>query len=326
MAHDPRLRGARQRALHGAPRCPASRTSTSARRPSRSACARRSATTTTSPARTAATATAWPRAPRSTACSPSCSARRPGYCRGKGGSMHIADQRAATWARTPSSAAAPASRPAPPFGASMRGTGQVAVCFFGDGALGPGPALRGHEHGVALEAARGLRLREQPLQRVHALPRDDGGRACRARRGVRHPGARRSTARTCARCTRPRPRSSSAARRGDGPVVARVRDLPLLRPPRRRRRPRLLPLREEEEAWRSERDPLELLRRRGSSSRRPREAAATSREIEARVRQRSRHGVAFALAAPYPDDGRGRGRMSTPSGAADLSQAPACAS
>ena len=38
--------------------------------------------------------------------------KEPGYCRGKGGSMHIADPRRATWAPTPSSAAPPGSPPA----------------------------------------------------------------------------------------------------------------------------------------------------------------------------------------------------------------------
>ena len=39
--------------------------------------------------------------------------KEPGYCRGKGGSMHIADPETATSAPTPSSAARPGSPPAP---------------------------------------------------------------------------------------------------------------------------------------------------------------------------------------------------------------------
>src|SRR5436309_2310533 len=50
----------------------------SARRAWPWACARRCAATTSSRARTAGTAIAWPRARRSTACSPSCSARSRG--------------------------------------------------------------------------------------------------------------------------------------------------------------------------------------------------------------------------------------------------------
>ena len=45
---------------------------------------------------------------------------------------------------------------------------QVAVCFFGDGALGQGVLYEVDEHGRAVEAARHLRLREQSVQRVHA--------------------------------------------------------------------------------------------------------------------------------------------------------------
>ena len=64
-----------------------------------------------------------------------------------------------------------------------------------------GTALRGDEHGLALEAARHLRLREQPLRRVHPRHRDD-------RRARSWPAPARWactprawTGRTCRRCT-----------------------------------------------------------------------------------------------------------------------------
>ncbi len=82
----------------------------------------------------------------------------------------------------------------------------------------PGPALRGHEHGRALEAAGRLRLREQPLQRVHALPRDDRRRASRARAEAF--GMPADDGRRPGRARRPRgaPRRPSSARaRGEGP-------------------------------------------------------------------------------------------------------------
>ena len=62
--------------LYRSGRCPAWRICTSARRRSPSASARPSGRTTTSPRPTAATGTAWPRAPTSAACSRSCWARR----------------------------------------------------------------------------------------------------------------------------------------------------------------------------------------------------------------------------------------------------------
>ena len=74
----------------------------------------------------------------------------------------------------------------------------------------PGPALRGDEHGVALEAAGHLRLREQPLQRVHALPRGDGRRDPRPAAGVRHPRRRGRRPGRARRARRDRASSSSA--------------------------------------------------------------------------------------------------------------------
>src|SRR3981189_858863 len=62
-----------------------------------------------------------------------------GYCRGKGGSMHIADPETGNPGANPigggpdGNAAGDAA-----LSAKMRGSGQVAACFFGDGALGQG--------------------------------------------------------------------------------------------------------------------------------------------------------------------------------------------
>ena len=64
--------------------------------------------------------------------------RSAGYCKGKGGSMHIADPSTGNLGTTgivgggiPIAAGAALS-------AKLRGTGQVGVCFFGDGALNQG--------------------------------------------------------------------------------------------------------------------------------------------------------------------------------------------
>ena len=112
-----------------------------------------------------------------------------GYCRGKGGSMHIADHENGNLGANAIVGGSTGIATGAAFSAKRRGTDQVAVCFFGDGALGQGLALRGDEHGLALVAAGDLRLREQPLQRVHPLPRGDGRRDPRPAAGVRDRGA-----------------------------------------------------------------------------------------------------------------------------------------
>jgi len=64
--------------------------------------------------------------------------REPGYCRGKGGSMHIADQETGNLGANAIVGGSTGIATGAAFSAKMRGTGQVAVCFFGDGAVGQG--------------------------------------------------------------------------------------------------------------------------------------------------------------------------------------------
>jgi TPP-dependent pyruvate/acetoin dehydrogenase alpha subunit len=61
-----------------------------------------------------------------------------GYCRGKGGSMHIADQDTGNLGANAIVGGSAGIATGAALSIKMRGTGQVAVCFFGDGALGQG--------------------------------------------------------------------------------------------------------------------------------------------------------------------------------------------
>ena len=61
-----------------------------------------------------------------------------GYCRGKGGSMHIADPETGNLGANAIVGGSAGIAAGAALSAKMRGTGQVAVCFFGDGALGQG--------------------------------------------------------------------------------------------------------------------------------------------------------------------------------------------
>src|SRR5919198_960515 len=64
--------------------------------------------------------------------------KEPGYCRGKGGSMHIADHENGNLGANAIVAGSTGIATGAAMSAKMRGTDQVAVCFFGDGALGQG--------------------------------------------------------------------------------------------------------------------------------------------------------------------------------------------
>jgi TPP-dependent pyruvate/acetoin dehydrogenase alpha subunit len=61
-----------------------------------------------------------------------------GYCKGKGGSMHIADQKNGNLGANAIVGGSAGIAVGAAFSAKRLGTGQVAVCFFGEGALGQG--------------------------------------------------------------------------------------------------------------------------------------------------------------------------------------------
>jgi acetoin:2,6-dichlorophenolindophenol oxidoreductase subunit alpha len=61
-----------------------------------------------------------------------------GYCKGKGGSMHIADPETGNLGANAIVGGSAGIATGAAFSAKHLGTGQVAVCFFGEGALGQG--------------------------------------------------------------------------------------------------------------------------------------------------------------------------------------------
>jgi TPP-dependent pyruvate/acetoin dehydrogenase alpha subunit len=64
--------------------------------------------------------------------------KEPGYCRGKGGSMHIADPESGNLGANAIVGGSAGIATGAAFSVKMRGSDQVAVCFFGEGALGQG--------------------------------------------------------------------------------------------------------------------------------------------------------------------------------------------
>src|SRR5574342_1194552 len=61
-----------------------------------------------------------------------------GYCKGKGGSMHIADPESGNLGANAIVGGSAGIATGAAFSSKMRGSAQVAVCFFGEGALGQG--------------------------------------------------------------------------------------------------------------------------------------------------------------------------------------------
>ncbi|HEX4835962.1 MAG TPA: thiamine pyrophosphate-dependent dehydrogenase E1 component subunit alpha [bacterium] len=223
--------------------------------------------------------------------------KEPGYCRGKGGSMHIADPDAGNLGANGIVGGSAGIATGAALSAKLRATDQVAVCFFGDGALNQGllyevmnmaalwklPVIYVCEHNVygeythssettagdpkARPAALGIPSGEVDGQDVRAVYAAAGDHVERARHGG-GPGF--------LLCRTYRFRGHHV---GD-----------INRPYRAR---------EEEEGWIRDRDPVRILG--GWLAQQRLADAAGLEEIEREVRAEVAAGVQFALAAPYPD-------------------------
>ena len=165
--------------------------------------------------------------------------RQTGYCKGKGGSMHIADFGIGMLGANGIVAGGIAIVTGAGLAAQMEGKGGVAVSFFGDGASNAGPVPRMPQHRGDLEVADALCLREQHVRRADRGRRDPRLERCGgARRRLRHSGCRRRRQRHLRGLSggEPRRRSGAVGRRAD---LDRVQDLPLARP---HRAPRASPI------------------------------------------------------------------------------------
>lgn len=221
-----------------------------------------------------------------------------GYCRGKGGSMHIADQDTGNLGANAIVGGSAGIATGAGLSIKMRKTDQVAVCFFGDGALGQGliyesmnmaqlwklPVIyvcennQYNEYTHNSETAAGTLLGRALAFGLHSVEVDgqDVGAVYAA------------TAELVAR-----------ARRGDGPSFLlchtyrfhghHVGDIDRA----------YYRSKEEEAYWRTERDPIRLLADRLT------EGQITTpdvlEQIETAVRTAVESAVDYAIDTPYPD-------------------------
>ena len=176
----------------------------------------------------AGTATRSPRAPRPRRWRPRCSAARRGVCGGRAGSMNVVDLEhglVGCFGIVGGSIAAATGA-----ALSAKRQGGVSVAFFGDGAANQAVLPRVPQLRAGARAAGRLRVREQPLRRVHA----DGRRSPRAARSppARAPTRSPSTVVDGNDLWAVREAATEAverARAGERPDAARVPDLPALR-------------------------------------------------------------------------------------------------
>jgi TPP-dependent pyruvate/acetoin dehydrogenase alpha subunit len=220
-----------------------------------------------------------------------------GYCRGKGGSMHIADQEKGNLGANAIVAGSVGIATGAALSAKKRGTDQVAGCFFGEGALG---------QGIVYECMNMAALWKVPViyvcennlynEYTHYLETTAGDIAQRAPAfGIPVHEADgqdvRSVYETAAAAV-------ARARAGAGPSF-------LLYQTYRQRGHHVGDIdrayyrsKDEEKRWADDRDPLKILAN-SLASEGAVDATALDR-LEEEVRTEISEGVRFALEAPYP--------------------------
>ncbi len=220
-----------------------------------------------------------------------------GYCKGKGGSMHIADHANGNLGANAIVGGSTGIATGAAFSAKRRGTDQVAVCFFGDGALGQG-LLYEVMNMAALWSLPVVYVCENNLynEYTHYLEATAGSILDRARAFGIH------TAEVDGQDVRAVLAAATAlierGRRGDGPSFLlcntyryhghHVGDVDRA----------YYRSKSEEELWQGERDPIAgftaALLGQGVT-------AEELAQVEAECRAEVESGVAFALEAPFPD-------------------------
>ncbi len=221
-----------------------------------------------------------------------------GYCRGKGGSMHIADMDSGNLGANAIVGGSAGIATGAAKSAKMRDTDQVAVCFFGEGALG---------QGLLYEVMNMASLWQLPViyvcennlynEYTHFSETTSGEISARAEAFDVHTEEVNGQDVTAVYATMRR--LVERARRGEGPAF-------LLCNTYRYRGHHVGDVQrgyyrsdDEEEKWKTERDPLQLLWQRLIEQ----EIAGENdfKQIEEDVRAEVEAGVEFALDAPYPE-------------------------
>jgi pyruvate dehydrogenase E1 component alpha subunit len=221
-----------------------------------------------------------------------------GYCRGKGGSMHIADHENGNLGANAIVAGSAGIATGAAFSAKTLGTDRVAVCFFGEGALGQG-VLYEVMNLASLMALPVIYACENNLYNEYTHFSETTAGEIPARAAAFGIPVDEVDGQDVRKVYEAATRAVARARAGEGPTFLvlntyryhghHVGDVDRA----------YYRSKEEEEQWRSERDPIALhgewLRAQGGA-----DAEALER-IERDAREAVAAGAEAALAAPFPD-------------------------
>ena len=221
-----------------------------------------------------------------------------GYCRGKGGSMHIADQERGNLGANAIVAGSTGIATGAAMSAKLRGSDQVAVCFFGEGALGQG-LLYECMNMASLWKLPVIYLCENNLYNEYTHYSETTAGKIEARAAAFGIPTESIDGQDVELVHRTTVRLVERARKAEGPSFLlcntyrfhghHVGDIDRA----------YYRAKKEEEEWKSRRDPLKLL-----SDKLKRIKVADEKllkKLEDETRREIEEGVQFALNAPYPD-------------------------
>jgi len=222
--------------------------------------------------------------------------KEPGYCRGKGGSMHIADPETGNLGANAIVGGSAGIATGAALSAKMRGTDQVAVCFFGDGALGQG-LLYESMNMAALWALPVIYVCENNLYGEYTPGNETiaGEILSRAKAFGIH--AETVDGQDVQAVNTTMKRLVERARRGEGPAFLECKTYRYyghhVGDVNREYRTR-----DEEKEWMTKHDPLETLAARLTAQKVV--ESDTFERIQRDVKSEIDKGVEYALSAPYP--------------------------
>jgi pyruvate dehydrogenase E1 component alpha subunit len=223
-----------------------------------------------------------------------------GYCRGKGGSMHIADPDSGNLGANAIVGGSAGIATGAALSAKMRGTDQVTVCFFGDGALGQG-LLYEVMNMASLWKLPVIYVCENNLYNEYTHYRETTAGELTARAKAFDIHAETIDGQDVQLVYTTMQRLVERARRGEGPAFLECQTYryhghhvgDINRTYYRSKA--------EEREWMMNRDPLKILSTRLIAQKLT--DASVFDRIEAEVKAEVETGVQFALNAPYPDPG-----------------------
>ena len=223
-----------------------------------------------------------------------------GYCKGKGGSMHIADPDSGNLGANAIVGGSAGIATGAAFSAKMRRSDQVAVCFFGEGALGQG-LLYEVMNMASLWKLPVIYVCENNLYNEYTHYSETLAGQITARAEAFGIQVEAVDGQDVQRVYETMQRLVERARRGEGPAFLECRTYryyghhvgDISRTYYRSK--------DEEQEWKSDRDPLKILAERLIAQQLTDQAVLD--RIEADVQQEVQRGVQFALDAPYPAAG-----------------------